>query len=192
MRTVITGTGRSGTTLIHKVLTLAGADVGRHELHCGKDGAVGGFHVLVNFKEPYQLVTQVRDPLGTINSVLTTAPSDFPDLGLYKKDFGTLELYTLAVWNKMHRYLIDNSVMVYTLENLNKGEVTEKLIELYDLEVTPEHFNKLIQTVLQTKSRNTRPRRVNITEEILISQDKSLYYDSVQLYNKINNAYSKT
>lgn len=192
MKTVVTGTGRSGTTLIHRVLTLAGADVGVHELYCGRDGAVGGFRVLANFKKPYQLITQVRDPIGTINSVLATTPSDFPVLGLYKENFDTLELYTLTVWNRMHKYLIENSVMVYTLENLNKGEVTKELIELYNLEITPEQFDKLVQTVLQTGARNTRSRSINITEESLISQDKLLYYDSVELYNKINNAYSKT
>lgn len=190
MKTVITGTGRSGTTLIYKVLTELGADVGVHEQSCGRDGAVGGYRVLGNFKKPYEIITQMRHPLETINSVLATTPSDFPALGLRKRDYPTLEHYTLKVWNELHTILLTQSKYVYTLENLNKGQVTDLLIETYNLDTTPEKFNQTIVDTLNTNARNARHRRVNITAESLISQNKSLYYSSLELYNKVNNAYT--
>ena len=111
MKHIITGTGRSGTTLIHKILSELGADVGVHELHCGKDGAVGGYRVLNNFNTPYNIITQMRHPLDTINSVLKSSTSNFPELGLFKKDYPTLELYTLKVWNKIHMVLLEKSML---------------------------------------------------------------------------------
>lgn len=192
MKHIITGTGRSGTTLIHRTLTLEGADVGQHELSCGVDGGVGGYSVLPNFSPPYKLITQIRNPIDTINSVLKWNPHNFPDFNLYIKDYPTKELYVLNVWYTLHTYLISKSILSYTLDNLNKGEVSKNLIDLYNLNTTEEKFNSTLQSLKSTKFRNARSQISNITEQILISQDSKLYYDSIKLFNKINNANSKT
>jgi len=191
MKTIITGTGRSGTTLIHKVLTELGADVGTHEKCCGKDGAVGGYGVLKNFIKPYEIITQMRHPLDTVNSVLASSPSDFPELGLIKTDYSTIELYTLQVWNTLHTILLKQSKYAYTLENLNNGEAADMLIQVFKIDTTPETFNQTVINISKTKARNSRPRRSIITAESLISQNKSLYYNSLEMYNTLNNANTK-
>lgn len=193
MKYIITGTGRSGTTLIHRTLTLEGSDVGQHELSCGVDGGVGGYSVLSNFTLPYKLITQIRNPIDTINSVLNwNGPRNFPDFNLYVKDYLSKELYILNVWYTLHTYLIPKSILSYTLDNLNKGEVSKNLIDLYNLNTTEEKFNSTLQSVKSTRFKNTKKGNNKITEQILISQDSELYYNSIKLYNKINNANSKT
>lgn len=196
MKYLISGTGRSGTTLIHSVLESLGVDIGRHEISMGNAGGVGGYRVIPNMTcgEEYGMIVQIRDPIETINSVLKSSPSDFPELGLYKKDYADLEVYVLNAWYKIHTKLIEKSVLVYTLENLNNGDVTEQLIDLYDIKCTPENFNNRLLNKMNTPSRNTRTSiRPNTTIESLNIKAPILIEKTYNLYNQIkDHAYKKT
>ena len=46
MRYIISGTGRSGTTLIHSVLKKLEVGIGQHEISLGSQGGVGGYRVI--------------------------------------------------------------------------------------------------------------------------------------------------
>ncbi len=138
MKYLITGTGRSGTTLIHSVLTDLGLDMGKHEKCMGKHGGVGGYRVipdLVRNNSNYEIVIQAREPLETVTSILKSSPSDFPDLNLYKKDYKNIELYTLKAWYEIHNILYKKSIFTYTLQDLNEGKASSSLISLFNLNV---------------------------------------------------------
>lgn len=195
MKYIISGTGRSGTTLIHSVLKELGVSIGQHEISLGEQGGVGGYRVIPNMtkkNDNYKIIMQVRDPVETINSILKSSPSDFPNLGLYKKDYEDITLYTLNVWYKIHIKLMETSILNYTLNNLNKGEVTDRLIALFDIKCSPNKFNTQIKQSLNTSARNKREGGPNLSLNDLKDLDPSLFNKVYELYNNVENAHKKT
>ena len=195
MKHIISGTGRSGTTLIHSVLKELGISIGQHEISLGEQGGVGGYRVIPNMTkndDNYKIIMQVRDPVDTINSILKSSPSDFPNLGLYKKDYEDISLYTLNVWYKIHIKLMESSILNYTLNNLNNGEVTEKLINIFNINYSEQEFNTQIKESFKSKSRNSRRGGKNLLPNDLEKKDPNLFNKAYKLYNKIENAHKKT
>lgn len=194
MKYIISGTGRSGTTLIHSVLQRLGVSIGQHEISLGEQGGVGGYRVIPNMtkkNDNYRIIMQVRDPVETVNSILKSSPSDFPDLGLYKKDYGDISLYTLNVWYRVHIKLMENSVLNYTLNNLNNGEVTEKLINLFNINHSEMEFNNQIKESFKGKNRNYRKGGPNLSLKDLEKKDSNLLNKVYEIYNKIENGNKK-
>ena len=195
MKYIISGTGRSGTTLIHSVLKKLEVGIGQHERSLGSQGGVGGYRVMsrmIGNSKDVNIITQIREPLQTINSILKSSPSDFPDLGLYKRDFSNIHLYTLNVWYEIHLKLMENSILNYTLNNLNNGEVTDKLISLFNIKCSPNDFDTHIKQSLNTSARNKRGGGPNLSLNDLKNLNPSLFNKVYELYNNVENAHKKT
>jgi len=70
MKYIISGTGRSGTTLIHSILKELGVNIGQHEISLGTQGGVGGPNLSVIdlenkdpilFKKAYNLYNKIEN-----------------------------------------------------------------------------------------------------------------------------------
>ncbi len=195
MKYIISGTGRSGTTLIHSILKELGVNIGQHEISLGTQGGVGGYRVISTMAQPtdtYKIIMQIREPTETVNSILKSSPSDFPQLGLYKNDYNDISLYTLNVWYTIHMKLMESSILNYTLNNLNNGEVTKKLIKLFNIDSTEMEFNNQVLKSYQSNSRNQRIGGPNLSVIDLENKDPILFKKAYNLYNKIENANKKT
>lgn len=192
---IISGTGRSGTKLIHTVLSELGVDVGKHEISLGNDGGVGGYRVLnkmIHNTDNIKIFNQLRNPVDVIkSSILSKNLIDYPELDIYRNKYPSVELYLMNLWLNINTYLCDISEFNYTLEQLNDGKVTNKLIESLNIKCDSFEFNnKLVNTKLDSNKNNTRVNSNkygnHITEEFLMKLDSNTYIKRMELYNKIN------
>lgn len=191
MKYIISGTGRSGTKLIHSALRDLGVSIGQHEISLGDKGGVGGYRVISKMSKnenDYKIIVQMREPLSTVNSILKSTPSDFFDLGLIKKDFNDIAKYTLHVWFKIYSTLLNNCVLSYTLDHLNNGKVSEELIELFNINCSKEDFDNQVKKSYNTGSRNARQGGPNLSLDQLQEKDPIMFNQAYNLYNSIKNA----
>ena len=70
--TLVTGTGRSGTTSAFNILTQLGLSCGVQERQPGEDAAVSALGFVANFSGWGNVIAQVREPLACIRSLHTT------------------------------------------------------------------------------------------------------------------------
>tara|TARA_B100001094_G_C18196268_1_gene811354 strand:+ start:17809 stop:18387 length:579 start_codon:yes stop_codon:yes gene_type:complete len=190
MKYIISGTGRSGTKLIHSVLRDLGVSIGRHEISLGDKGGVGGYRVIPKMsknKNDYKIIVQMREPLLTVNSILKSTPSDFFDLGLIKKDFNDITKYTLHVWFKIYSTLLNDCVLSYTLDHLNDGKVSKELIKLFNINCSKEDFDKQVKESYNAGSRNARQGGPNLSLDQLQEKDPIMFNQAYSLYNSIKN-----
>jgi hypothetical protein len=193
--TIISGTGRSGTKLIHAVLSQLGASVGFHEIETGKDGGVGGYRVLnrlIPDSIDYKIFNQVRHPLEVVRSSFSSKNMiDYPELNAIYKEYSCNEEYLMNLWLKINSNLCSRSHLSYTLEQLNNGAVTSKLIEAFNLNCSEADFNNEIlkvkaDSIKNNTRKNSKGYGSHVTENLLREIDSEVYEECLLLYDKIN------
>lgn len=191
---IISGTGRSGTKLIHTLLTELGASLGTHEIDCGRDGGVGGYRVLKNMIKgiDYTIFNQVRHPLDVVKSSYSSKNiKDYPELNIIYSKYSSKEEYLMNSWLHMNLHLYEISTFSYTLEQLNNGLCTDRLIQSFNLRCSNEEFNSTLSKLKNDKLKNNTRKHISqygshITEQLLNKIDHITFSNCISLYNKIN------
>lgn len=192
---IISGTGRSGTKMIHALLKELGVSIGEHEQSPGIDGGVGGYRVIKKLTPVgnlnWKVFNQMRHPLEVIKSSYTSNNlMDYPELDLYRNKISK-EYYLMKLWFKINSYLCEISEFSYTLEQLNSGTASKKLIEEFNIHCTEEVFMEALAKVKSDSNQNNTRKQSkrygnHIDESFLRKLDSDLYDECLELYNKIN------
>jgi len=146
---LITGSGRSGTAYITRVLQRCGLDV-KHEA-VGKDGSVSGFYCFEAKSYPGKhktprpkfdvILHQVRDPLKTIASVTTGRNRDWSQQFVDVEHDASPLRWACYYWLTWNREAERQALWTYRIEELSTAWETLRSVLDFDTDYASATFN---------------------------------------------------